>query len=264
MFLAVLAALAWSDAGVAQGGKGSAKPKIVKAKIGKEARTALAAAGRLSRVRQGSSVVERQKILEKAQAAFAKVARKFASQDAVVGEAAFRRGQLLGRLGRINEALAAFRRAGDKAKAGFGTRARLEAGHVQRREKLYPDALESYRLAATAGGAYGNRARLWIGKTLINLGRVPDARREWQALGTDRTMDAYLRIQAFDDLAMSYVKEKKIGAAKRVIADAEDALSSETAGEDKRARVLRKKLGRMRARKSIAKAAERALESRRR
>ena len=223
-------------------------------KFPKEARKALAAAGRLARVPKGSDSRARTERLEKAYAAFANVERRFPASPTAVAEAAFRQGQVLGRLARTKDALAAFERSAASDSKGFGARALLESGHLQRRQKLYPDAAISYRRAiGQKGGRYSDRARLWLGKTLVRLGRIPDARTEWQELGVDTKADAYVRIQAFDDLAMSYVREKRIGEAKRVIEDAEDALASEVSGESKSAKALRGSLSRMRAKKSIAK-----------
>lgn len=228
----------------------------------KQARKALAAAGRLARIPRGTDSAERNRLLERACEAFGEVARRFAGQSEIVAEASFRQGQVLGRLARSEEALAAFESAASSK--AFAARALLESGHLLRREKRYPDAAVCYgRAVENKGGRYSDQARLWLGKTLVHLGRVPDARRTWHALGSDTTADSGTRIRAFDELAMSYVREKRIAEAKRVLQDAESTLAAEISGEDKNAERLRGRFNRMRAHKSIAKAEAKATREKR-
>lgn len=255
---ACIAAFSIASALSAQGDRAQLDAKTDKAVI-RAARKELAAAGKLTRVPRGTSISQRAELLERATRAYFEVEQRYSRVPAIVAEAAFRQGQVLGRVGKSAEAIRAFQRAAERDADAFGARALLEAGHVQRRDKMYTDAAAMYRRAVERrGGRYSDRARLWLGKTLARLGRVPDARREWRSLGTDAKADGYVRIQAFDELAMSFVREKSYAEAERVIREAADALAAETSGESKKAKALRGSLGRMRCKKSLTKAKARA------
>jgi tetratricopeptide (TPR) repeat protein len=226
------------------------------AKAPKEARAALSAAAKLRQVPKEADGTARSEALEKALAAYAEVERRFSNSPVAVAEAAFRRGEILYRLTRNREAVAAFEQSARTEPVTFGARALLEAGHVLRRQKLISEAIDSYRRGSKTGdGRYADRARLWLGKALVEAGRVPEARREWQEMGGDAKADARVRIQAFDELAMSYVRDKQVDQAQKILAEAEEALRTETTGEGKEAVALKQSLEKMRARKSLAKAA---------
>lgn len=155
-----------------------------------EARKALAAAAKLARVPKGSDQSVRTAAMERALGAFEACAERFAKQALVVAEVRFRRGKLLARIGKTDEACASFARSATLAPASFGARALLEKAHVERRAKRYADALSSYRKAS------------------------------------------------------------------RAIQSAETELAPEAEGDDKRALDVRRRLTRMRARKSLAKRAK--------
>ncbi|MFQ5505797.1 MAG: tol-pal system YbgF family protein, partial [Planctomycetota bacterium] len=105
----------------------------------KEARRALVNAGKLGRAPRGTKHPEKLRRLSEAAMAFRRVEQKYASLPEIVAEAVFRQGQLLGRMGRGDESVKLFRRVA--AGSRFAVRALLEAGHVERRRKHYPDAL---------------------------------------------------------------------------------------------------------------------------
>ncbi len=251
----------------------------------KEARAALVAAGKLTRVPKGSSKKARLDAKARAVEAYTQVEARFVEQAPIVALARFRRGQLLGRMGQEEQALRAYRGALSADRAGIGARAMLEAGHLERRIKRYSQALGFYRESASmaqpkpearsevpgskpessassgvqakasaANLRYGSEARLWIGVTLSSLGRVPDARKCWSDLAAEPARDARLRIKAFDRLAMSYMADKQEEEAKKVLADADESLAAACDGKSKTAQSLRRSLNRMRARKALAKA----------
>mgnify|MGYP002713145359 CR=1 FL=1 len=242
----------------------------------KEARTALVAAGKLAKTPKGASKKEKLAAKVRAVEAYAQLESRYATRESIVAEARFRRAQLLGRMGQEDQALRAYRGALTADTRGIGARAMLEAGHLERRLKRYSEALGFYREAAglaqpasktkapaekgkkararTANQRYGSEARIWIGVTLVKLGRLPDARSCWMALASESTQEPRLRIKAFDRLAMSYVAEKNEEQARKVLADADRSLAAACEGKSKQAQALQRSLVRMRARKALAKA----------
>ncbi len=218
------------------------------------ARKELAAAGKLARVPRGTPTVDRARRLEQALRGFEAIERRYTSTPSVAAMAAFREGEVLRRLRRVDDAVAAFERAARVDSEGIAARALVEAGHALRRAKQPSDALVRYRASvAKRGGRYSDTARLWVAKTLASLGRIPDAQRGLRELGGDTHADARTRIRAFDDLAMSYVKSKDLDQAKGVIRLAEESLAAETSADTRKSKGLRRSLEHMRARKSIAK-----------
>ena len=252
-----------SDLELSQKAVGQKKGAAKKDKVGKKA---LIAAGKLSRLPKGTSQKLRNERLAKALDAYAAIEMQKTRSRKNRAEAAFRSGQILGRLGRAEESVPAFRRAAKLESELFGARALFEAGNVERRLKHYAQALELYRQAArkrtkskrakkpvsATNIKYAERAKFEVGTALRYLGRLADARRQWKKLGQDKSVDPFLRIRAFDGLAMSFLAEKNYEKAKNVLDEGSDALAAECAGDDKKAKSLRRRLERMRARKGLA------------
>ncbi|MCB9881034.1 MAG: tetratricopeptide repeat protein [Planctomycetes bacterium] len=223
------------------------------AALRKEGKKALAEAAKLARVPSGSEHEVRVRAIESALEAFAGCIERFGKVPSVVADGEFRRGQLFAKLQRVESACSAFERAADTDTEVFGARAWLEKAHVLRRHKRYTDALAAYRRSASLPGArYAGQARLWVGKTLVSLGRVPDARTSFEELARDSKADARLRVQAFDELAMSWIRDNEADAAARIHTEVDNAFATEVAGDDKAAIALARAIERMRSKKSLA------------
>jgi len=217
------------------------------------ARRELTKAGKIARVPRAAKADERRRKWAEALAAYETITKHYSELPEIVGEAWFRHGQLLGRMGRGDDSVASFRKAVAASPTTIGGRALYEAGNVERRRKRYTAALALYR--ECAGGKdkkYGNRARLWLASTLDKLGRLPDARSEWKAIAYDEAVDVFVRIRSFDALAASYLNRSQLDEARAVLVDADDKLSAAAHGDSKRAQQVRRRLERMRSRKRLA------------
>ena len=233
---------------------GSNKKQSKKPQLRGKARKALAAAAKLARVPRGSEAEFRRKAFDSAIAAYEACADRFPKNSLLVAESQFRRAQILSKLQRSRDACDAYERAAEADAKTFGARAWLEKAHVERRDKRFSEALKSYRRAIQLPGErYNGLARLWVGKTLMSLGRAADARSSFTQLAEDATVAPSLRLRAYDELAMVWVRERDADAAERVIRQAESTLAGEAAGESKAAKGLRRRLERMRSRRSLSK-----------
>ncbi|MEZ5990164.1 MAG: tetratricopeptide repeat protein [Planctomycetota bacterium] len=263
--------------GVALPGLGAQDPapqpdraaEAARAEARKAAKAALKQASALGRVPRAVKGDERRNRLEQAVAAYATVMARYAEQADLAAEAGFRQGQLLGRLTRYDEARRAYRQASRTDAGRFGARALYEAGNLERRLKRYDEALACYREAAAFAQAgpgaapvtkdnarYATRARLWTGVALESLGRKPEAREAWTALGRDEAADPGVRIQAFDRMARSYLAEDAPDQARAVLDDADARIGPLCRGETKAEVDLRRRLASMSARKALARALE--------
>jgi tetratricopeptide (TPR) repeat protein len=234
----------------------SAKKKLSKEEraLLKKARRELVDAGKVGRAPRGTPTVERVKLLERAVQIFAQIEQSYAQQPQIVAEASFRRGQLLGRLGRPDEAQQAFERSAGLGKDKWAARSYYEAGNAQRRAKRWTKGLELYRKGAQAVDAkYATKCRLEVGRALIVLGRVPEAREEFGKLARDTKCDAFERVRAFDDLAGSFLSEQRFEPAQELLDETREALAKESSGGDKRSVRLARSIERMRSRKKLEK-----------
>ena len=221
--------------------------------VERSARRELVEAGKIGRAPRGTKTVERVRRLEEAAKAYATVESKYAEHPLIVAEAAFRRGQMLGRLGRPDEAQGAFERSAGLGKQLWAARSHYELGNAWRRSKRWTKALDSYRKgSAAADKKYATKCWLYVGKSLLVLGRVPEAREELGKLARDSKADAFERVRAFDEIASSYLAEKRFEPARKLLTEVEEALAELCKGADKRAVRLTKSIERMRSRKKLA------------
>ncbi len=234
--------------------KEEAKKSKKERELDRGARRELVAAGKIGRVPRGTKTVERVRSLEEAVKAFAAVESKYAEHPSIVAEAAFRRGQVLGRLGRPAEAQEAFERSAGLGKQRWAARAHFELGNAWRRSKRWTKALDSYRKgSAAADRKYASKCRLYVGKALLVLGRIPEARKQLGELARDPKVDAFERVRAFDEMASSFLAERRFEPARALLKEVEQALADLCQGADKRAVRLTKSIKRMRSRKKLAK-----------
>jgi tetratricopeptide (TPR) repeat protein len=220
----------------------------------------LEAAARLQRDMNGTRGDERGAARERTVEAYRSVLRHWPEARAACAEAGFRAGELLRAARRDAEALEAFGQAA--ARGGrFGTRAVLEIGHVHRRAGRWSQALERYlELAQDDLADAGTRddASLWAGRVHALEGRTEDARRVWRTL-TRTAQDPVDRVDAWDELALTWVEAGDLEAAAGVLEQCRAALAELIPEETERGERVRRRLERMR---TIA-ALERAVAERR-
>jgi tetratricopeptide (TPR) repeat protein len=135
---------------------------------------------------------------------------------AAVAEAAFRAGELLRAGERLDDARVEFRVAAAEGRGTeFRARARLELGHLERREGRANPALDEY-LAVVADEEscphHRDCALLWSGRVYADLKRDGEARRAWErvALHGEDPVD---RVRAFDELGCLWVRRGDAEAA---------------------------------------------------
>ena len=130
----------------------------------------------------------------------------------------------------------------------FRARARLEIGHLERREGRWREALEAYMdVAADARAAPARRddAWLWAGTAWSALGRSEDARAAWRRVA-EQGSDDLLRIAAFDELALAWLEGDDPEAAAGELARCLEALSARALEETETGERVRNALLRMR------------------
>ena len=164
-------------------------------------------------------------------------------------EGAFRAGELLRAGGDDDGALEEFAWAAQQAAGDFSTRARLEIGHLHRRNERSRLALDAYLDVAGNPRATASRrddAWLWAGQVWRAKGRIEDARRAWRRVA-ERAHDPLDRIRAFDLLGALWLAENDLEAACGVLNEclrdlAEAALEETSRGEEVRNALLRMRI----------------------
>jgi tetratricopeptide (TPR) repeat protein len=168
---------------------------------------------------------------------------------AVCVEAAFRAGEILRAGGDEQRALWEFRWAARHGvESEFRARARLEIGHLQRRALRWREAREAYLDVAgdpAASAARREDAWLWAGASWKALGHLEDARNAWRRVAEHGT-DPLARINAFDELGLSFVEECELEGAAGVLDQCMRALSASALEETQQGERVRNALLRMR------------------
>jgi tetratricopeptide (TPR) repeat protein len=168
----------------------------------------------------------------------------------ICAEAAFRAGELLRSSGDQAGAQTEFefvRSVGDRTP--LRARAGLELGHLQRRAKHADKALDLYLAVAADPLSEPERrdeAALWAGRVYAELGKLEEARRQWEAVAK-RAEDPLQRIDAWDELAMELVDGGDLEGAAGWIAKAREALADVALEETARGERVRNALEHMRA-----------------
>lgn len=142
--------------------------------------------------------------------AYRAVRRHHPKARVAISEACFRAGVLLRAGGLVEEARVEF---GLAVHAGRGTdfraRARLELGHLDRRERRSPDALGHYLgviVDERACRRHRDAALYWTGRVHADAGRRGDARRAWERVAVDAE-DPVDRVRAYDELGLLWIDE---------------------------------------------------------
>lgn len=170
-------------------------------------------------------------------------------ERALGAEAAFRAGELLRAAEDAEGALVEFRAAQDLGKGTpFRARARLEIGHVHRREGAWRAALDEYlAVAGDASAAPEQRddAWLWAGRIWQEEGRLEDARRAWSGVA-EGVGDPLDRVQAFDEIGLSWLDAGERASAAETLERCRTALQEASLEESELGNRTRAALGRMR------------------
>jgi tetratricopeptide (TPR) repeat protein len=228
----------------------------------KEGRKALIRASKIAYEGRPKTAEAKVKARTLAFHALVEVEKAFLGTLEIQAEAAFRQGKLLALLGRSKDAIAAYRRAGKLLPQTYSSKALIQAGHVMRRMKKLGDALKYYRSAIKANrGLDAQRSAIWEGKILAKLGRLEDARKSWKSLCNSKDADPFLRIQAFDTLAGSYLREGDLHQVRIILKDADETLASLSSPEEKLGKKIQGRLSRMSSRRRLRQKLEKAAAS---
>ena len=208
----------------------------------------LAHARRLKRNLEGAQPEERIFWRKLAVEAYQAV-RLFHTDVAAAAEASFRAGELLRAGGEDERALSEFQNA-ELIGTGteFRSRARLEIGHLHRKNARPREALDAYlRVTADAAGESIRRddAWYWAGVVWRAEERLDDARSAWRRVA-EHGVDPLDRVQAFDAIALSYLELGDLEAAAGVLNECLAALSERALEETSEGERVRNALLRMR------------------
>ncbi|GEM_PF-3003727 len=225
------------------------------------ARKKMVEAGKLGTRKKGIGSEQRVANIHEALGRLARIEAEARDLPVVAAEAAFRQAVFLVRLGRLEDGVAAFKRAAASDTRRYGARALYEAGRAWSRGKRAAKALEEWKAAwATKDPKYGVRARLEIGHALLLLGRAEEARKHWKSMAEDANVDPVFRVRAYDALARQYLDAREWAEARTVLRRADETLGAAATGDGKKARSVRKALDRMLARKRLERILEKELE----
>jgi len=221
-----------------------------------DARAQIRHAASVKREGRGLQGEARMTHLRRVASAYEAVLANFPDSREECSEASFRLGETLRTLADWDAAVAAFARVVEiGASPRWAARALLETGNVHRRAKEMAKAIEAYgRVVAEFPQERSVRddAYLWMGKVHATMREWDPARSAFTKVAEEGE-DPVDRIQAFDQIALSYLQEGKTIEATASIERCK-TLFAEIADEPTRqgARV-KKALSRMR---SVTRAAE--------
>lgn len=215
-------------------------------------RDALRAAEDVAERVRGLEGAERLPALEQAARAYEEVGTKYAGAGPAVARAWWEAGELWRRHGSLALAEKAYQQALERDPTRYGERAWLELGHVQRRTDRADEALASYGKAAAVrpASARAHEARLWIGRTHAQGGKLQDAITAYRA-ALEATDHPGRVVEACDMLAMAQIKAGDLGGAAESVRLADSQLSKV---EGPAADRLKRALDGMSARRSLQRA----------
>ena len=180
----------------------------------------LAYARALKGARLAQEPERREELTRRAVAAYRAVRRHHPRARSIGAEAAFRAGRLLAEAGDVAAALRELDVAAELGeRTEFRARARLEAGHLHRREGRVSRALDAYlAVASDARAARDFRDEAWLraGDVWRARGALDDARRAWRRVAADAA-DGRDRVLAYDRLGMAWLESGDVEAAAGVL-----------------------------------------------
>ena len=163
-------------------------------------------------------------------------------------EATFRAGELLRSSDQPDRALVEFQWASRTRHGSFSTRARLELGHLHRKQGRSRAALDAYldvAADARAQATHRDDAWLWSGHVWKHDGRLEEARNAWRRVA-ERGQDPLDRIRAFDLLGELWLEKDDIEAACGVLNECLQALAQAALEETRNGERVRNAMLRMR------------------
>lgn len=124
--------------------------------------------------------------------------------------ALFRAGELQRAAGLLRDALRLFKVAQDvSVSSSLRARSLLEVAHVQRRLLAFDEALATYEKVMHEqknAPKYRDRATFWKARVFLLMEREEDARRVFRGLA-GATEDPFMLVRAYDELALSALRE---------------------------------------------------------
>lgn len=230
------------------------------AKPGGEARAALALAEKTTNGElEGLEGEERRAALQRGAERWAALAERFAADKAAVARAWFECGELWRRHGSLDTAQAAYEKSVASEDAGYRERALFGKAEMQRRRKLFDEAIESYGLASrvTPESNRAHSARLWIARCLESKGDRTAAIEQLR-----RCLEADVRplqiVETCDELAKTLVDAGDLTGAAGAIEHAERVCRDHVAKGEPNADGLQRAVERMTARRALQRARDKA------
>lgn len=215
--LALIATTLATSAGAAPARPQDGAPRQVAAS---DARTLFALAVDLQRAARRREGAERRALLLQVARTYQALRNEHPDAAELVAEAGLRAASVFASIGADDCALAEYEAACSfETPALWRARAWLERGHFERRENRLDSALDAYlRAASVEGGARRTRddAALWAAKTHL-LARELEPARRLLAWLVENTTDVFVRIRAYDEWALSYVRAGDAAAAAGVL-----------------------------------------------
>lgn len=225
-------------------------------KMSAEGRMALAGARKVADQVKGLEGEMRQGALERAAQSYEAVIVSYLSDPACCAAANFEAAELWRRHGSLAVAGKAYGRAAQLDPYRYGERGLLQVAHMQRRQKQVIEAHQGYVnvAAMNPGSSRAHEARLWVGRTLVTLGRPEESiiayRRAVEAAGRPRQV-----IEACNWLAKSLVAAADLEGAAAALGVADQAVQKAAmAGDGTGVESLKKALAKMSARKALQRA----------
>ncbi len=206
---------------------------------------------------RGTKGAGRIQALDRAILSYEAVANYWPDGGTLLGEAAFRRGEIQRTLGRSGLARGAFQEALDAGKGTvYASRALLELGHLHRRAGEFGDALKEYGKVAAIPNVrlrYLNDSREWTGKVEFKLGEWEKAAKAFAAWAANAESPVEV-VRAADLEAQSLLGAGKVDQAAARIEKIRLELGPLASEPTKEAVQLKKALERMKSPDLIAQA----------
>lgn len=183
---------------------------------------------------RGARGSARSKARRRAVEAYRAVRRNFPRDYEVAAEGAFRAGELLRSAGEWELAIAEFEHARVLGrKGGFGPRAGLEIGHIERRRGRMNAALSSYEAVQSLGESCARErdlATYWAGRVHATLERPLDAARCYERAAR-QGVDPLQRTRAFDAWANALIDGQDLEGAAGVLELCRESLRAQAQEE---------------------------------
>ncbi len=230
-----------------------------KAKISAEARTAFAQAMEAAASLKGLRGAERKTELAKHAARYEEIADRFAGEFPAASRAWYESAEMWRRQGNLAKAEAAYRSSLSKDSGAFRARAIFGIAQMERRQKKFEAAIESYKLVAgiQAESNRANDSRLWIARCWRSLEKPELAMQSFKA-AVEKAATPRQVIVASNFLAIELIDRGDFDAADAVLAKAGSVVAEAIDSGAKGAKGLESALQSMSSRRALQKARDKA------